>query len=207
MKVNNELISKTIYKIIDVFKSLPETGFCLHIEDKAQEGVLEASVGKKDFGITVRHLKEDELPPDVKARLRPIGTCSIADEIFSAFEELIQSRESTRKKVKGFTAAKEAVDPCYDGEVYDFITIFYVPHIEMAKDIDELEELIKNSVRHEWRHAMQFNWLRSHGINPCVALAKEDETIYGMGPLEKDAHEFGKGIETDINIAMSVFLQ
>lgn len=209
MKINNTIISKAIYMIMDHYNSLPLNGFCLHIEDQAPEGIFEKTVGKKNFGITVRTISEDELPPEVKAKLlrsRSVASISRVESIKAAFDDLLNSRKETAKKVKGFTAVKESVPPDYDGEVYDFVDIFYLPHIEMAENIIDLEALIKESVRHEWRHACQFNWLREHGINPMDALKIEDATEYGFGPLEKDAHEFGRGIENDINIAMASFL-
>ena len=193
MLINNQNVSLAIHAIMDAFTALPDNGFRLCIEDKAQEGLKAA--GEVEPSHTRRVLSEDELPDFVK---KAMGLA--ASDIESLLGEL------DKPNFYGVAVPVEAIDPSYDGEKYDHIVLFYDPIIRAALDENHLRKIASEFVRHEWRHGCQFNWLRNHGYNVFDALMNENETKYGEGPLESDAYRFQNGVEVELDTAMASFI-
>lgn len=194
MLLNNETISIAIHAIMDAYVALPDNGFRLHVEDKAPKELKAA--GEFESSHSVREISEDDLPDFVK---KALGLAA-KDDLASIIGEL------DKPNFYGYAVPIEAIDPAYDGEKYDYIVVFYEPLVERARNINELQKLAVDFVRHEWRHGCQFNWLRQHGCSVFDALMAENATKYGEGPLEADAHRFQAGIEDELDVAMASFI-
>lgn len=188
MFINNENISVAIKAICNAYKALPDNGFRLHVEDQAPDEIQCAGQIEPEPKVvsTTQEISEEDLPESVKKALG-LGAVGIADRLM------------------GLTVPKEILVG-WDGEIYDQLYLFYKPLIKEAHNIDELEKLVKEYVRHEWRHGCQFNWLRAHGIDVIGALMQENSTVYGSGPLEADAHKFQWGEVDELDVAMASFL-
>lgn len=190
MKLTDAMISHTIHLICDVFKALPDNGFRLHVEDQAPDDIQCAGQIEPEPKVvsTTREISEEDLPESVKKALGlGAGAVGIANRLM------------------GLTVPAELLLG-WDGEIYDQLYLFYKPLIQVAHNIDELEELVKEYVRHEWRHGCQFNWLRAHGVDVIAALMQENSTVYGSGPLETDAHKFQWGQADELDAAMASFI-
>lgn len=190
MTINNKLINIAINYIIAVYKELPYNGFRLHVEDKAPEGTKIA--GKLQSNSSSRVISEDELPLFVREAM---GLASISDILADITE---------KPKLMGSCFPSELID--WDGEKWDHIILFYEPIIEKASNVEDLKRLIKECVKHEWRHGCQFNWLRAHDVDVVYAVKKEEETVYGQGPLEDDAYRFQRDEADDLDVAMASFI-
>ena len=190
MKTSNQLATDTINMIIDEWHKLPDNGFQLHIEDWAPEWALTKAAGQKTddalIGLDRTPIKEVDLPESVKKALGLLASNAL--------------------HVYGGAVPVEVAPPDYDGEVVDTITIYYEEIIHDARDEDDLRRMVREYVRHEWRHGCQFVWLRQHGLSPLDALISENGTLYGCGPLESDAHSFQRGVENPLDEAMRSFI-
>lgn len=198
MKLTDTNISMAIHTICDAYKALPDNGFRLCIEDKSPEGFKVAGQQKPAVTIETREISEDDLPESVKKALGLGG-----------IQELIEKSlpPETPPSLLGVAIPKELVQAAgWDGEIYDSITLFYEPLVKGARDEDELKRLAVEFTRHEWRHGCQFNWLRDHGVDVLAAISQENQTVYGEGPLESDAHKFQWDEADDINDAMASFI-
>jgi hypothetical protein len=68
---------------------------------------------------------------------------------------------------------------------------------------EKLEKSVKESVRHEFRHMKQYNWLMEHGVDLIKVRELEAQSLYSTGPLEADAFFVGKGGEQDLDEYMT----
>lgn len=189
MTINHKNESLAIHTIIEAYKSLDNHGFRLHIEDKAPEGLTFAGQVPQEESTSRRIVSEEEVER-VLARRRARTAAA--------------AKEST---IAGICTPVEVIDPSYDGEVYDAVYFFIHPLLSFAMDEENLKQLAKQYVAHELRHAQQFVWLRDHGINPLDALRAENGSVYGQGPLERDAYCIQYGGNTPIDKAMACFIK
>lgn len=180
MTINNENISFTIYAIIWAYNCKNNWNFDLHIEDKAPADAKFAGLQGPKV------VDEDYVLNQLKRSKREI-------KFVGVFQNTIY----------GGCFNKEQFP---DYEIGDHICIFYEPILEEAKNEFELVCLVNEYVSHELRHAQQYTYLRSVGINPTDALEKEKDFQYGQGPLEKDAWAYQKGNIVPIEEAMACFL-
>lgn len=181
MLVNNETVSIVIKTALEVFKSLPDNGFRIHIEDEAPENAIDNIAGQiDDVGSTTRQIiSEEDLPESIREKFKTVAAINAV--------------------LMGCCVPKESFPDWYDGEVYDHFYVFYKPIIERARNITNLKWWTKAIVRHEWRHGSQFQWLRENGGSVFWAFRNENDTRYGEGPLESDANDFQYGVENNLD--------
>ena len=194
MKITNETISFTIKSICRHYVAAKNNfGFRLYIDDKPQPGLTAAGQMTER-----RSVSDDYVAKMLKNKIKSIGdVLAVADEDI---------------KLCGATICKErimAVMGGVEGEdwVHDSVTFYYNNIIELAHDYANLDDLCGQFVRHELRHAEQFTYLRQMGINPNYAMDQENQTLYGEGPLEKDAYSIQHGATTPIEEAMACFFK
>lgn len=194
MTINNFSISFAIKSICRHYLTAENTyGFRLYVEDKPQPGLTAAGQMTER-----RSVSDDYVEKMLANKIKSIG-----DVLAVADGEI---------KLCGATICRERIVAMMggvDGEdwVHDSVTFYYENIIELAHDYENLDDLCGQFVRHELRHAEQFTYLRQMGINPNDAMDQENQTLYGEGPLEKDAYSIQHGATTPIEEAMSCFFK
>lgn len=193
MKLTNETISFTIKSICRHYVAAKNNyGFRLYVEDKPQAGLTAAGQMTER-----RSVSDDYVAKMLKNKIKTVG-----DVLAVADGEI---------KLCGATICRErllvAGGKEEDDWVHDSVIFYYNNIIEIANDYLHLDDLCNQFVRHELRHAEQFNYLRRMGIDPNDALDQENNTIYGEGPLERDAYAVQMGDDTSIEEAMACFIK
>lgn len=158
--------------------------FQLFIEDEAPAEINYA--GKKS---NRKEISFDDLPEFVK---RKLGAALFGSDVMGL-----------TCPIEGIS--QEASEE-YSQFICDSIYLFVEPIVAMGKVIG-LHRVIKEVVRHEYRHSCQFIWCRKNGVSVIDALMKENEAEYGQGILESDAVSFQKGIVNDLNEVMKSFIK
>lgn len=71
-----------------------------------------------------------------------------------------------------------------------------------------IRETIKHIIKHENRHAQQYDFLRAHGLDPNEITLKENENkSYENRSFEKDAEDFANGKINDMSIVFAQYLK
>lgn len=194
MTINDFSISLCIKSICRHYLAAENNyGFRLYVEDKPQPGLSAAGQMTER-----KEVSDDYVQKMLKNKIKSIG------DILAVSNDEI--------KLCGATFCRERIIALMggvDGEdwVHDSVTFYYNNIIELAIDYLHLDMLCWAFVRHELRHAEQFTYLRQMGIDPNVAMNNENQTLYGEGPLERDAYAVQNGEDIPIEEAMACFLK